>query len=121
MAILIEKKRVVVLDGDDESPPTFETKLAILPSGKVLIAEGWEETKMDMEGMIKHFGSVEDAMPAIDHYYQGAIFQGRDYWLIEDPQEIRQLIQEAGLKEAGQKEVGSSADIARMLEEEGLK
>ena len=44
-----------------------------------------------------------------------------DFWIIKDPREARQMIQEAGLKEAGQEEVGSSADIAKMLEEEGLK
>ena len=44
-----------------------------------------------------------------------------DFWLIEDPQEARQIIQEAGLREAGQKEAPSGAEIAKMLEEKGLK
>ena len=40
--------------------------------------------------------------------------------LVEDPQEARKIIQEAGLKEAGQKEVGPLADIDKMLEYEGI-
>ena len=112
MAVLIERTST------DDGKTT--TNMAILPSGKVLTAEGFEDgRKKEMEETIEHFGSVEAAMPVLEHMYSGVY--GGDLYPIEDPQEARQIIQEAGLKETGQKEVGSSADIAKMLEEEGLK
>ena len=113
MAVLIE--RTSTSDGKTTN------NMAILPSGKILVAEGYGDKKKEMEETIEHFGSVEAAMPVLEHMYGGVAVYGTDLYVIEDPQEARQIIQEAGLKEAGQKEVGSCADIAKMLEEEGLK
>ena len=121
MAVLIEKHVVEKPDEDDTGTWILKATMAILPSGKILVAEGYEESKNDIEGIIEHFGSVDAARVVIDRMYSGTVVYGIDLFEIEDPQEAGKIIQESGLKEAGQKEEGSSADIARMLEEEGLK
>ena len=37
-------------------------------------------------------------MPVLEHIYSGVAVYGTDLYVIEDPQEARQIIQEAGLK-----------------------
>jgi hypothetical protein len=90
MSVLVE--RTSTRDGKTT------TNMAILPSGKVLIAEGFEDKKKEMEETIEHFGSVEAAMPVLEHIYSGVAVYGTDLYVIEDPQEARKMIQEAGLK-----------------------
>jgi len=91
MAVLIERTST------DDGKTT--TNMAILPSGKVLTAEGFEDSrKKEMEETIEHFGSVEAAMPVLEHIYSGVAVYGTDLYVIEDPQEARQIIQEAGLR-----------------------
>ena len=90
MSVLVE--RTSTRDGKTT------TNMAILPSGKVLIAEGFEDKKKEMEETIEHFGSVESAMPVLEHIYSGVAVYGTDLYVIEDPQEARKMIQEAGLK-----------------------
>jgi len=89
MAVLIE--RTLTRDGK------ATTNMAILPSGKVLTAEGFEDQKKEMTETIEHFGSVEAAMPVLEHMYSGIHVYGTDLYIIEDPQEARKIIQEAGL------------------------
>ena len=90
MAVLIERTST------DDGKTT--TNMAILPSGKVLTAEGFEHKKKAMEKTIKHFGSVVRVMPVLEHMYSGVAVYGTDLYIIEDPQEARKMIREAGLR-----------------------
>ena len=120
MAVLIEVR------GRDERERVVA---AVLPSGKILSVEGYDTRTL--ENYVNHFGpngpmSTRTADWDENDFF-GAVVKihktplNGDFKHITDPQEARQIIQEAGLKETGQKEVGSSADIAKMLGEEGLK
>ena len=70
--------------------------------GKVLcfqtdVSKEGQVNKM-VEETIEHFGSVEAAMPILEHMYGGVAVYGTDLYIIEDPQEARKIIQKAGLE-----------------------
>ncbi len=124
MAVLIERTYTSedVWSGKDLEE-VGKVTATVLPSGKVLSAEG-----ADIEAIkvyAAEFGPEGMNLPEEDFFRRVADIHRvptvGDFWIYEDPQEARQIIQEAGLREAGQKEAPSGAEIAKMLEEKGLK
>ena len=107
MAVLIEKKWADADEGYVED--TAIVASAILPSGKILLSPDVysnpykaETFKNDINEYMSH--ADEGADPRSDngifrlaaYYHRSGTFG--DFYLIEDPQEARQIIQEAGLK-----------------------
>jgi len=92
MAVLIEKKWDSKLFSEEDAYVTA----AVLPSGKVLAAPGADVTHLRVEA--KHWLEYgeEQMFKAIANIYRMPL--NGDVWIIEDPQEARKIIQEAGLK-----------------------
>jgi len=91
MAVLIEKTYPYMEYSEENATVTA----AVLSSGKVLSAPGANVALL--EDYASHFSKYgEEAMfKAIASAYKSPF--SSDVWLIEDPQEARKLIQEAGL------------------------
>jgi len=95
MSVLIEKKW-----DNDVGADSIRVTAAVLPSGKVLAVEGYDAS--DIESYVEAFGPEGMNLPEEDFFRRVADIHktpiGADFWIIEDPQEARQIIQEAGLK-----------------------
>ena len=107
MAVLIEKQWADTDEGYVED--TAIVASAILPSGKILLSPDVysdQYAAASFKQAINEFMSRADegADPMSDngifrlaaYYHRSGTFG--DFYLIEDPQEARQIIQEAGLK-----------------------
>ena len=95
MAVLIEKKYPYM----DYSEENATVTAAVLPSGKVLAAPGANVAML--EDYASHFGPAnggneEEMFRAIASIYKSPY--SSDVWLVDDPQEAREIIKEAGLK-----------------------
>ena len=103
MAVLVEKLiRNPVTDerGDDDNSDTWTVTAAVLPSGKVLTVEEYDSSLI--QSYVDAFGPDGDDVGEKELFenissIHKTPFHG-DFWLIEDPQEARKMIQEAGLK-----------------------
>ena len=92
MAVLIERIWPYMEYSEENATVTA----AVLPSGKILAAPGAnvEHLKIEVDYWLQY---GEEAMfKGIASLYRMPV--SGDVWIIEDPQEARKIIQEAGLK-----------------------
>ena len=103
MAVLVEKliKNPATDErGDENNPDTWTVTAAVLPSGKVLASEGYDTSLI--QHYVDYFGpdgqnvGEKELFETVSTIYKTPL-KG-DFGLIEDPQEARKMIQEAGLK-----------------------
>jgi len=110
MSILIEKQ--VGETGTRSDTDTWTVTAAVLPSGKVLSVED-NEMKDTIQQYVDNFGpdnkynypynDESEFWPGENKFFEAVLSIYRsptrgDFWIIEDPQEARKMIQEAGLK-----------------------
>jgi hypothetical protein len=98
MAVLIEKQALI--DDDEDNPDTWTVTAAVLPSGKILASEEYDASLI--RHYVDYFGpdgqdvGEEELFENIISIYKTPLHG--DFLLVEDPQEARKMIQEAGLK-----------------------